>query len=179
MEPNADYSALRYTVLRLAVELFSGEANDDNAKEVCQHLQKIVDELGMAKQAMFRKSRRGRKKTKTVGIVPHTIAENQKGLFVLRLWNMYKDGTFAKKNPKDEKDKDATNFMDVMNWLGHCIGEDFSGAEQLKRNALEQEDVITHFQDDTTRVVKEINDMTQDREAKNYSRNKRKTQENS
>ena len=179
MEPNADYRAMRSTVLRLVAELFSREADVDNSEEVCQHLQKVVDELGKAKQAMARRSRRGRKKTKTDGIVPHRIADKQKGIFALRFWNMFKDGTFAKKYPMNEEDKDATNFMDLMNWLGHCIGEDFSDAEQLKRNALEQEDVLDHFQGDTTRVVKEINDMTQDREAKNYSRNKRKTQENS
>jgi len=179
MEPNADFSALMSTVLSLVAELISRQANGDNAKEVCQHLRNAVVELGKAKQSVSRRSRRGRKKTKPVGIVPHTVAENQKGLLVLRCWNMFKDGIFAKKYPTNENDKEATNFMDLMNWLGHCIGEDFSDAEQLKRNALEQEGVIDHFQGDTTRVVKEINDMTQDREAKNYSRNKRKTQENS
>lgn len=64
-----------------------------------------------------------------------------------------------------------------MIWLGSCIGEDLSGAEQLLQHALEQRDILNHLQDDQERVTMRKDDMRVKRETKNILRNNRKDRE--
>lgn len=177
MEPKAEFNFMLYTVLRYVSELGMKAANAEVPEEACQHLQKTIAMLTEVEQLITKSSRKGRKKT-SEGVALYKIADHQKAIFVVRCWLMYKDGVFDLKYPKDAQDKGATNFMKVMTWLGSCIGEDFSDAEQLLDHALEQEDILTHFQDDIVRLAKRINDKRIDRAMKNIARSRRKSQEN-
>ena len=176
MDPKADFNFMMELVLRMIPELIMKAADADAPEEVARQLRNVCSILDNVSRIMKNTSNKGRKKA-SAGATPYKIAEDMKAIFVVRCWLAYKDGVFAKRFPLTEKDKDASNFQSVMNWLGGHIGEDFSDVEQLLQHALEREDIVSIFQDDIKRLCERIEDKRRDREAKNRARNNQRDRE--
>ena len=176
MDHKAEFDIILSSVLLKVSELMYKGANGDIPEEACRRLQEVMVWLREVDEMLTPKSRKGRKKSAD-GVVPHRIADKEKEIFVVRCWLMYQAGVFEKKYPADDKDKAASNFKNLMIWLGSCIGEDLSDAEQLLQHALEQRDILNHLQDDQERVTMRKDDMRVKRENKNILRNSRKDRE--